>query len=34
MPATLCYELMTDLLRNKLGFNGFVVTDATHMVGL
>ena len=33
MPATLCYELMTDLLRNKLGFNGFVVTDATHMVG-
>ncbi len=34
MPATLCYELMTDLLRNKLGFNGFVVTDATHMVGM
>ena len=33
MPATLCYELMTDLLRNQLGFNGFVVTDATHMVG-
>ena len=33
MPATLCYELMTDLLRNKLGFNGFVVTDASHMVG-
>ena len=33
MPATLCYELMTDMLRNKLGFNGFVVTDATHMVG-
>jgi len=34
MPATLCYELMTDLLRNKLGFNGFVVTDATHMVSM
>ena len=34
MPATLCYELMTDLLRNKLGFNGLVVTDATHMVGM
>ena len=34
MPATLCYELMTDLLRNKLGFNGFVVTDASHMVGM
>lgn len=34
MPATLCYELMTGLLREKLGFNGFVVTDATHMVGM
>lgn len=33
MPATLCYELMTDLLRNELGFNGFVVTDASHMAG-
>ncbi len=28
-PATLCPEIMTDLLRNKLGFNGMVVTDAS-----
>ena len=34
MPATLCKEIMTDLLRNELGFNGMVVTDASHMVGM
>ncbi len=34
MPATLCPEIMTDLLRGKLGFNGMVVTDASHMVGM
>jgi beta-N-acetylhexosaminidase len=34
LPATLSRELMTDLLRGKLGFNGLVVTDASHMVGL
>lgn len=34
MPATLCKELITDLLKGKLGFNGLVVTDASHMVGL
>ena len=34
MPATLCPEIMTDLLRDKLGFNGVVVTDASHMVGM
>lgn len=34
MPATLSKELLTDLLRGKLGFNGVVVTDASHMVGL
>ena len=33
-PATLCKEIMTDLLRGELGFNGMVVTDASHMVGL
>ena len=33
MPATLAPELMGDLLRGKLGFNGLVVTDATTMVG-
>ncbi|MCF0134911.1 MAG: beta-hexosaminidase, partial [Lachnospiraceae bacterium] len=34
LPATLCPEIMTTLLRDKLGFNGMVVTDASHMVGM
>ena len=34
MPATLSPELMTGLLRDKLGFNGMVVTDASHMVAM
>ncbi len=34
MPATLAPEIMTTLLRDKLGFNGMVVTDASHMVGM
>lgn len=34
MPATLCKELLDDLLRGKLGFNGLIVTDASHMVGM
>jgi len=34
MPATLCPEIMTGLLRGKLGFNGMVVTDASHMVAM
>ena len=34
LPATLCKEIMTDLLRGELGFNGMVVTDASHMVGM
>ena len=34
MPATLSPELITDLLRGKMGFNGMVLTDASHMVGL
>ncbi|MBE5910411.1 glycoside hydrolase family 3 protein [Pseudobutyrivibrio sp.] len=33
-PATLSPELLQDLLRGQLGFNGLIVTDATHMVGL
>ena len=33
-PATLSKELLIDLLRNQLGFNGLTVTDASHMVGL
>ena len=34
LPATLCHELITGLLKEKLGFNGLVVTDASHMVGM
>ncbi len=34
MPATLSPELIDGLLRTKLGFNGMVLTDASHMVGL
>ena len=34
MPATLSPELIEGLLRGKLGFNGMVLTDASHMVGL
>lgn len=34
LPATLSPEIMTGLLREKLGFNGMVVTDASHMVGM
>lgn len=34
MPATLCPELITGLLKGKLGFNGLVVTDASHMIGM
>ena len=34
MPATVASELLQGLLREKLGFNGLIVTDATHMVGI
>lgn len=34
LPATLSPELITGLLREKLGFNGLVVTDASHMLGM
>ncbi len=34
LPATLEPKIMTGLLRDKLGFNGMVVTDASHMVGM
>ena len=34
LPATLSQELITNLLRRELGFNGLVITDASHMVGL
>lgn len=34
MPATLSPELIQGLLRGKLGFNGMVLTDASHMIGM
>lgn len=34
MPATMAPELLNDLLREQLGFNGLIVTDASHMAGL
>ncbi len=34
MPATVSKELVTDLLRNQLGFNGLVITDSTTMAGV
>lgn len=34
LPATLSRCLITGLLRKELGFNGLIVTDASHMVGL
>ncbi len=33
LPASLSRSLMTGLLREKLGFNGLICTDATPMVG-
>ena len=34
LPATLAPELINGLLKDKLGFNGLVLTDATHMLGM
>ncbi len=33
MPASLSPELLQNLLRDKLGFNGMIITDASPMVG-
>lgn len=33
VPATLSKELLQNLLREKLGFQGLIITDATPMVG-
>lgn len=34
LPATLAPELIQDLLKTKLDFNGMVITDAAHMLGM
>jgi len=34
LPATLCSKLQIDLLRNELGFDGVLVSDAAPMIGL
>lgn len=34
LPATLAPELVTGLLKEQLGFNGLVLTDASHMIGM
>lgn len=34
LPATLAPELLNDLLRGQLDFNGLIVSDATTMVGM
>lgn len=34
LPASLSHELVTGLLRGKLGFEGLIVTDATTMAGM
>ena len=34
LPATLAPELINHLLKTDLGFNGAVITDASHMIGM
>ncbi len=34
MPASLAPELLQDLLRGRLGFNGLIISDASHMIGM
>lgn len=34
LPATLSYSIITELLKNELGFDGIVVTDAMNMSGV
>ncbi len=33
LPATVSKELLTDLLRNELGFDGVIISDAMSMIG-
>ena len=34
MPASLAPELLQGLLRKELGFNGVIISDASHMIGM
>ncbi len=34
MPASLAPELLRDLLRGQMGFNGLIISDASHMIGM
>ena len=34
LPASLAPELLQDLLRGELGFNGVIISDASHMIGM
>ncbi len=34
MPATIAPEIVTGLLREDMSFNGLVITDASHMIGV
>jgi beta-N-acetylhexosaminidase len=34
LPATLAEELLQGLLKEQLGFNGLIITDASHMLGM
>lgn len=34
LPATVSYDIVTTLLRDRLGFDGLIVTDASTMAGL
>ena len=34
LPASLAPELLQDLLREQLGFNGLIISDASHMIGM
>ena len=34
MPASLAPELLQSLLREELGFNGLIISDASHMIGM
>jgi beta-glucosidase-like glycosyl hydrolase/CubicO group peptidase (beta-lactamase class C family) len=34
LPSTLSYSIVTDLLKNELGFKGLIITDALEMKGL